>query len=217
MKNFQIKMKQIFFLLLFNSFLNSYSQKRLSEGSIRYEVAMGTAQDSIVSKASFIQLLKGSHYRSELSNNLGKTTTIFDMREGNGCLLREYGAQKIMIPMNRNQWERKAEMNKQVLFKLGDEKKEIIGYPCTLASAVMEDSSLVMVFFTKELIPENVGMELQFSQLPGMVLEYRSIKKKSQVTYTAVSINFEPVPVQKFDQPKTGFRVMEFEESKNKK
>ena len=207
-------MKQILFILLLICAHNVYSQKRLSEGSIRYEVAMETAQDKVVSKASFIQMVKGSHYRSELSNNLGKTTTIFDIREGNGCSLREYGAQKIMIPMNRNQWDKKAEINKNMLFKLSDEKKEIIGYPCTMATAVMEDSSLVVVFFTQEIIPENLGMELQFSQLPGIVLEYKSIKKKSQVTYSAVSINFEPVPIQKFDLPKMGFRVMEFDESK---
>jgi hypothetical protein len=82
-----------------------------------------------------------------------------------------------------------------------------------MASALMNDSSSIVVFFTEDIIPENTGMELQFSQLPGIVLEYISTKKNLQITYTAKSINFEPIPVQKFDQPKSGFRILEFEES----
>ena len=62
-------------------------------------------------------------------------------------------------------------------------------------------------------MPENKSMELQFVQLPGFVLEYTSLKKNLQVTYTVKSIDFEPVPVQKFEIPKSGFRILEYERS----
>jgi GLPGLI family protein len=206
-------MNKIFFFLLLFSCFKSQAQKRFSEGSIRYEVSMKTPQNSVVSKADFIQMAKGSHYRSELSNEFGKTTTIFDNKEGDGCILREYGAQKIMIPINRTQWDKKAGRNENLQFNFSDETKEINGYTCHKASTLMGDSSSIIVFFTKEIIPEASGMELQFSQLPGIVLEYKSIKKNIEVTYVASSINFEPVPIQKFDQPKSGYRILGFDES----
>jgi hypothetical protein len=206
-------MSKIFILLFSFCCLQIQAQKRFSEGAIRYEVSMKTLQSSVLSKADFIQMVKGSHYRSELSNQLGKTTTIFDNREGTGCILREYGAQKIMIPINETQWDVKIGRNEIVQFVFSNETKEINGYTCKMASAQISDSSSIVVCFTEDILPETSGMELQFSQLPGIVLEYSSTKKNLQVTYTAKSINFEPIPVQKFDQPKSGFRVLNFEES----
>jgi GLPGLI family protein len=206
-------MKKVFLLLLLFCCFMGQAQKRFSEGAIRYEVSMKTPQNSIVSKADFIQMTKGSHYRSELSNEFGKTITIFDNKDGNGCILREYGAQKIMIPINGTQWDKKVGRNENLEFNFSNETKEINGYTCQKASALMSDSSSVVVFFTKEIIPEAPGMELQFSQLLGIVLEYKSIKKNIEVTYVASSINFEPVPIQKFDKPKSGYRILDFEES----
>jgi len=206
-------MSKIFVLSFLICCFQVQAQKRFSEGYIRYEVSMKTLHNNIVSKADFIQMVKGSHYRSELSNELGKTSTIFDNKEANGCVLREYGAQKIMIPINGAQWDKKVGRNEILQFIFSNQTKEINGYTCKMASALMNDSSSIVVFFTEEIIPENTGMELQFSQLPGIVLEYISTKKNLQITYTAKSINFEPIPVQKFDQPKSGFRILEFEES----
>jgi hypothetical protein len=34
------------------------------------------------------------------------------------------------------------------------------------------------------------------------------------VLYMATAINFDPVPVQKFDVPSSGYRVLSYEESK---
>lgn len=206
-------MSKIFILSFLFCCFQVQAQKRFSEGSIRYEVSMKTLHNNVVSKADFIQMVKGSHYRSELSNELGKTSTIYDNKEGNGCVLREYGAQKIMIPINGTQWDKKVGRNEIFQFTFSNETKAINGYTCKMASALMNDSSSIVVFFTEDIIPENTGMELQFSQLPGIVLEYISTKKNLQITYTAKSINFEPIPVQKFDQPKSGFRILEFEES----
>ncbi len=206
-------MNKILFLLLILSAFQTVAQKRFSEGSIRFDVTMEATQGSSKSSASFIQMVKGSHYRSELSNSLGKTTTIFDIRDGVGGLLREYGTQKILIPMNSDQWESKIGRNSNLEFTIASETKQILGFTCQMATALMNDSSSLVVFFTNEIMPENKSMELQFVQLPGFVLEYTSLKKNLQVTYTVKSIDFEPVPVQKFEIPKSGFRILEYERS----
>jgi hypothetical protein len=45
-------------------------------------------------------------------------------------------------------------------------------------------------------------------------MEYEASFGKLIVTYTVSSINFNPVPIAKFDLPKSGYRVMTYEESK---
>ena len=53
-----------------------------------------------------------------------------------------------------------------------------------------------------------------FSSLPGVVLEYSILSGKTTFKYTLADINFDAVPSSKFDFPKTGYRVMTYEENK---
>jgi hypothetical protein len=48
-------------------------------------------------------------------------------------------------------------------------------------------------------------------------MQYEASVGKLMVTYTVSSINFNPVPAVKMDLPKSGYRVMTYEESKNAK
>jgi hypothetical protein len=52
--------------------------------------------------------------------------------------------------------------------------------------------------------------EYQFKDLPGFVLEYEALTEdgKSKINYSATKITLVPVPVAKFDLPKTGYRVL---------
>jgi hypothetical protein len=45
-------------------------------------------------------------------------------------------------------------------------------------------------------------------------MQYEASIGKMMVTYTVSSINFDPIPQTKFDLPKSGYRVMTYEESK---
>jgi GLPGLI family protein len=202
----------ILFILVF-CVVQTSAQKRFSEGSIRFDVTTQSLSDKSSTKANFLQQVKGSHYRSELSSELGKTTTIFDIREGAGGLLREYGAQKILIPMNAQQWDSKVSKNDDLAFYIKNEFKQILGFNCQLATSQLQDSTTLLIYFSKDIVAENKGMELQFSQLPGFVLEYISMRKDIQVSYLAKSVDFEPVPIQKFELPKSGFRILEFKET----
>jgi hypothetical protein len=47
-----------------------------------------------------------------------------------------------------------------------------------------------------------------------MVLQFSYTKEKMMVVYTATAINFDPVPIQKFDLPSSGYRVLSYEDSK---
>jgi hypothetical protein len=47
-------------------------------------------------------------------------------------------------------------------------------------------------------------------------MEYESAVGNLKVTYTVSKIDFNTVPAAKFDLPKSGFRVMTYEESRGK-
>jgi hypothetical protein len=49
--------------------------------------------------------------------------------------------------------------------------------------------------------------------LPGLAMEYESVMGKMVVTYTVSKISLNPVPLSKFELPKTGFRIMSYKES----
>ncbi|HEY0434783.1 MAG TPA: hypothetical protein VGC95_12990, partial [Chitinophagaceae bacterium] len=102
-----------------------------------------------------------------------------------------------------------------VSFKLdNDSTKVIVGYNCQKATGTLQSGETFTVYFTKDLVPANRDMQYSNRQLPGLVLEYESHLGPNRVTFTASKLSFDPVAVSKFDLPKTGFRVLSYEESK---
>ncbi len=204
-------------ILLLTLSINATAQKRLSEGTIVFDVQISNKVKEIQSASLFTQQIKGSHYRDEMVSSIGRSTTIFDIREGSGAILKEYGGQKIMIPMVSEQWEEKLNKLKKLSFSITEEKKIILGFECQKAEASASDGSTYTVFFTQELSSDNKAVDLQFSQLGGFTLEYIVSKENTTVFYTAKSLNFDPVPIQRFDIPASGYRILGFDESgKNK-
>ena len=102
-------------------------------------------------------------------------------------------------------------------FTYENEYKTIAGYNCEKAIGKLKTGETFTVYFTKELFPENKDFQYSNKALPGLALEYESTLGKSKVTFTASKISFDPVPASKFDVPKTGFRVMTYQESKGGK
>ncbi len=167
-------------------------------------------------EARSLQLIKASHYRSELISSLGRTITLYDTREGKGAVLREFGAQKIMTPISRANWIEITQDLAEARFEISGEQKEILGEVCFKAIALLKDSTTLEVFFTRDLVNDNPELFIQFRNLPGLALQYATRKGSTTVSYTATSISFDPVAIQKFDIPNSGYRILDFEESKKK-
>ncbi len=75
------------------------------------------------------------------------------------------------------------------------------------------DGTTFTVYYTKDLLPVNKDFQYLNKNLPGLAMQYEASLGKTMVTYTVSSINFNPVPLSKFDIPKSGYRVMSYEES----
>ncbi|MBX3255477.1 MAG: hypothetical protein KF862_15155 [Chitinophagaceae bacterium] len=219
-------MKMIKWVLSFSLLLslqnNTYSQKVLSEGTIVYDITVQTGSKEpqladMFDGVTTTIYLKGGQSRSEMISPLGSTISIQDARTGSGVILKEYGNQKLLIQMSRADW---ADMNKKyagITFTKADEFKTIAGHKCQKAVAKLKDGSSFIVYFTTELMTENKDYDFQFKTLPGLALEYESSVGNLKVKYSASKISFDPVPVQKFAIPLSGYRQLTYEESKNLK
>ena len=75
-------------------------QKRLSEGSMTFSVINLKAGKPEGDTLSSIHYFKGAHLRTDLIGRLGNAVTIYDTRETKGAIIRDFGSQRILIPLN---------------------------------------------------------------------------------------------------------------------
>ena len=200
-------------------FIPLFAQKKISEGSIVYNVVVNTNDptpklaDGFDGATNTIYI-KGKLSRSELVSVFGTQSTIIDGRTGNVNVLKEYGDKKYMISMTPADWIEANQKYDSVAFTYLDEYKTIAGYNCRKAIGKLKNGESFTVYYTTELVPENQNFQYSNRTLPGLALEYESSLGKNKVVFSASKISFDPVPASKFDLPKTGFRIMTYKECK---
>jgi GLPGLI family protein len=139
---------------------------------------------------------------------------IFDASTGFGVILKEVSGQKLLIRLNPDNWKERNRPYDGMVFKTTSETKEIAGYKCQKATATTKSGSTITVFYTKELLTENKEYDPPFRNLEGLPLEYELASGNVKINYKVSKISLNPVPVSKFDVPKSGYREMNYEESK---
>jgi len=195
------------------------AQKKLTEAAIAYDIVINTSDKTpkaadLLDGATSVIYLKGNSSRSEMISSLGTQATIIDGKTGNVTVLKDYGDQKYMISMTPDNWKQSNKKYEGINFTYFNEYKTIQGYNCQKAVGRLSDSTTFTVYFTRELMPVNKDFQYLNRSLPGLAMQYEASLGKMMVTYTVASINFDPIPQTKFDLPKSGYRVMTYEESK---
>ena len=211
--------KSLLFLLASFLLLGAASaQKRLTEATITYDIeivsnnANPQAADMLDGAVNMVYL-KGNSSRSEMISTLGSQSTIVDGKSGKVTILKEYGDKKYMINLTPDNWKASNQRYDEVKFTFQPEYKTIAGYNCQKAVGLMKDGSSFVVYFTTELLPVNKDFQYLNKDLPGLAMQYEATAGTRKVTYTVSNISFSLVPASKFDLPKSGFRVMSYEES----
>lgn len=194
------------------------AQRKLTEATISYDIVINTNNANpqvadFLDGAVSVIYLKGNSSRSEMISSLGTQSTIVDGKTGNVTILKDYGEQKYMISLTPDNWKQSNRKYEGITFTFENEYKTIAGYKSQKATGTLADGTTFIVYFTKDLIPVNKDFQYLNKNLPGLAMEYEGTVGKQKVTYTVSSINFNPVPAAKFDLPKSGYRVMTFEES----
>ena len=207
----------VFFIVCLLSACSAQAQKRFSEGTVTYSISITTPTDTVASTMTAIQKLKGGHVRMDIISTTGRTTSLYDNREGAGAFISEMGAQRLMVPLTEADWRDRNSWYIHSGINWLEETKDILGYACQKAEVTLKNGTNAVVFYAKGLVIENNDTDLQFGDIPGMVLEYTLSNKASTVRYQATALNFDPVPIQQFDIPTAGYRVLDYKSSKELK
>lgn len=213
------KSRIIIYLLFFCNYSIAIAQKKVSEMSLVYEASITTGSKEpkladAFDGATTTVYIKGTMSRSEMVSALASFTTIHDATNGSSVILQEVSGQKLLIRMSAENWKDKNKKYEGITFANTEETKTIAGYKCVKALAKMRDGATFSVYYTNEIIPDNIEYNYQFKNLEGLPLEYELTQGSLTIKYSVSKINLNPVPASKFDIPKIGYRELNYDESR---
>jgi len=201
--------------------LVSYGQKNLTEGTLVYNISVetGSAEPKMADMldgATTTVYLKGSQSRTEMISGLGSEATIHNATTGSGVILKDYSGQKLMITLTPQDWDKNNKKYDGITFENTGETTDIAGFNCHKAIAKLKDGSTFTVFYTTDVNVTNKEYDYQFKTLPGLAVQYELQTGKMKFKFTLAKIDYSIVPASKFEIPKSGYRVLSYEEAKNK-
>ncbi|MEI9956667.1 MAG: hypothetical protein WDM90_10285 [Ferruginibacter sp.] len=205
-------------LLLLTISVFSFAQKTISEGTMVYDIVIQSGNkepqmSDALDGGTVTVSIKGGQSRSDMVSALGKESTIHDAKTGDAVILKEYSGQKLMITLNKDNWDAKNKAYSDIAFDLTNETITIAGYNCKKAIAKLPSGKTFVVYYAPDLVVTNKDYNATFKNLPGLAMQYEYESGKMKYKYTLSKINFEPVAASKFDFPKSGYRVMTYEEN----
>jgi GLPGLI family protein len=210
----------IFFLFIFLS-TSVTAQKTFTDGTLVYNMSVETGSGQpkmadMLDGATTTIYLKGNDSRSELVSSLGREATIYDAATGKGVILKDYSGQKLMITLTPQNWQENNKKYEGITFTNTGETANIAGFNCKKAIAKLKNGTTFTVFYTTDVIPANKSYDAQFTTLPGLPVQYEMQSGKMKFKFTLASISYNSVPASKFEIPKSGYRVLTYEETKSK-
>lgn len=199
--------------------VSAVAQKKLTEGIIQYDVVINTGSDQpkaadFLDGATTTVYIKGNRSRSEMVSALGTQATIIDGSKNSITILKDYGSQKYLINLTPANWKEMNQKYEDVQYTMVDSSRQILGYTCKKAVGKMADGTPVQVWYTSDIVVDNKSFNIMGQNLPGLALQYEAAMGAMHVIYTISKLSFTPVPVARFDLPRSGYRIMTYEESK---
>ena len=208
----------LFFTFLFSA-IDANAQKALSEGTLVYNMSVetGSAEPKMADMldgATTTISIKGDQSRVELVSGLGREATIYNATNRNGFILKDYSGQKLMITLTSKDWDANNKKYEGIEFENTGETSVISGFTCKKAIAKLKNGSSFTVYYTTDVNVQNKSYDAQFKTLPGLPVQYEMQAGKMKFKFTLASISFDAVASSKFEAPKSGYRVMTYEETK---
>jgi GLPGLI family protein len=195
-----------------------FAQKPVSELTLAYDITVETNNEkpsmaNMFNGATTTVYIKGNSHRTEAVNSLGTSTTIYDGKTKSAVILKEYGAQKLLVRLTPQNWVTANKNNDAIKFVSSSETKTIAGYNCTKSVAKLDDGSDIIAYSTKDIVTTNKDYNTQFKSIEGLVLQYEFTVKSMKVINTVSKVTIGTVSPTKFEIPKSGYREMTYEES----
>jgi len=190
-------------------------QRVVAECTVIFKVSMddGTLDKDLsnsFSKSYKTVYIKGNDSRVDLVNPAIQQSVIYDKTQSSAVVLREFGTNKFMNRLSKEQWLAANKQYQGMTLNLVNETKIVLGYECKKALLTLKDGSVFSLYYATSIVPSVKEFEYQFKDIPGFVLEYQ-IKESGDntiVNYKAEKITLSPVLASRFDIPTSGYRLM---------
>ena len=189
-------------------------QRIVAECTVVYKVESQDAADAIMrQKATKTVYIKSNNARIDLVAPSYTQSTIYNKTTATASVLRSFGEDKYMTPLNTKQWRSINAALDSIQIQITSDSATILDYSCKKAVLKLKDGTLVTVYFTAAIIPSVREYEYMFKDIPGFVLGYEMIDAAGiKTAFRATQINFyNPVSASKFDLPTKGYRIIEIE------
>jgi GLPGLI family protein len=190
-------------------------QRVVAECTVIFKVSMddGTLDKDLsnsFSKSYKTVYIKGNDSRVDLVSPAIQQSVIYDKTQSSAVVLREFGTNKFMNRLSKEQWLAANKQYQGMTLNLVNETKIVLGYECKKALLTLKDGSVFSLYYATSIVPSVKEFEYQFKDIPGFVLEYQ-IKESGDntiVNYKAEKITLSPVLASRFDIPTSGYRLM---------
>lgn len=213
MKGLVLLLSMIFPLVL--------AAQSVNEGTFYYDIEVQSTDGKTdlaksLEGASLTLYLKGQQSKSEMKSKLGSESSVYDARAGKGFILKEYSGQKLMITMTPANWTQKNQLNQSLKFTIQPGESTLNGFKVKQAVATRPDGKEVKVFFSSSITPVNRLYNNAFD-LPGIPVQYEVESGSLKFIYRLKSFNTEIVPSATFEAPRSGYRIMTYDENQQLK
>lgn len=198
---------------------NTNAQKTMNEGTLIYSMSVETGSDApkmadMLDGATTTVYIKGKQSRVELVSGLGSEASIFNSATQNGFILKDYSGQKLLITLTQKDWESNNKKYEGIVFDNTGETSIISGFSCRKAIAKLKNGTTFTLWYTTDVTLGNKDYDPQFKTLPGLAVQYEMTSGKMKFKFTLTKVSYDSVSSSKFEMPKSGYRVMSFDETK---
>jgi hypothetical protein len=206
----------IFFILLTIATSVGFSQKLISEATLKYNIVIkknGDKTNNTSPNATYLLLIKGNQTKSDFINSIGTETSIYNTKTEKGVILKEYSGQKLMINLTKQDWLTQNQLFRNIDFKFESSEKSIGETICKVATAVLQNGAKLTVYYDTTINVLNNYYTIAFPSIPGIPVQFENYNNGVTYVYTLTGINYEVLSPNVFDVPKSGYRVISYQEA----
>jgi hypothetical protein len=191
------------------------AQKQMNEVTLHYKISVDAKSEraGALNGATMKVFLKGSLSKNVMESKIGKEINVFNGNTGKGFILKSYSGQQLMITLTRDNWMQKNKLYPSLKFTITDTDEKFGNYTLKKATTSLPGGRTYTVFFTPDLILVNKDYNNAFPQLPGIPVRYSVVSGDVVFTYTLEKIDTDLIQPSFFEEPKSGYRIMTYEEN----
>ena len=210
-------MKQITFtIMLVITITIGFSQRLITDATLKYNIVIkknGDKNNSATPNATYQLFIKGSQTKSDFINSIGTETTIYNNKTEKGVILKEYSGQKLMINLTKQDWLTQNQLFRNIDFKFENTEKKIKEIVCQVATASLQNGGKLTVYYDTTITILNNNYTIAFPAIQGVPVQFENFNNGITYVYTLTGINYEVLSSNVFDIPKSGYRVISYQDA----